>query len=176
MYGRSRIPGLRRLLRLPASLRRVEREVDDEVRFHLESRARDLIAQGMPPNDAWRAAHREYGDIASSRAELVAMAERVRARERRADFLDAARLDLGYAIRGIRRQPGFAAAVVCTLALAIGANGAVFSLIDPLLFRPPGRGRGSSSRAQTLYVSAYTLAGHPAGVLLLLLPRIFAHS
>jgi predicted permease len=115
----------------------VERDVDDEVRFHLDSHVRDLIAQGMSPDDASRAAQREYGDIAASRAELVAMGKRLRSRERRADFLDAARHDLAFAIRGIRRQPGFAAAVVCTLALAIGANGAVFSLIDPLLFRPP---------------------------------------
>ena len=130
---------LRRLFRLPASLRSVERDVNDELEFHLESRIADLVRSGHAPDDARRIAEQEYGDVTESRAELAMVDRRIRSRERRADVIDIVRQDLAYAARGLRRQPAFAATVAITLALAVGANAAVFSLIDPLLFRaPPG--------------------------------------
>jgi predicted permease len=72
-------------------------------------------------------------------AKLAAVDRRVRARAQRAGLRDAVQQDLRYALRGLRREPGFAAAVVLVLAIAVGATGAVFSLIDPLFLRvPPG--------------------------------------
>lgn len=131
-----RFSGLRRLLRLP-SVRSVERDVDDELAFHFESRIADLVRSGMAPNDARRTAEQEYGDLTASRAELAMVDRRIRSRERRVDIVDIVRQDFAYAARSLRRQPGFAATVAITLALAVGANAAVFSLVDPLLFRPP---------------------------------------
>src|SRR5262245_25897741 len=105
MIGESRFPGLRRLFRLPRTLRRVTGEINDELQFHLESRVSDLMAQGLSADDARRQAEQEYGDIGESRAELTAIDRRILARQRRADWFDIARQDVRYALRGFRRQP-----------------------------------------------------------------------
>jgi putative ABC transport system permease protein len=142
----SRWAGLGRVLRIPG-LRRVEREIDDELRFHLDSRIAELIAGGKSPDEAWRVARAEFGDLEASKRELAEVDSLLRARERRADLIDIVRQDARYAVRGFRRQPALAAGIVLTLAIAVGANGAVYTLIDPLFFRvPPGLQEPSSVR------------------------------
>jgi predicted lysophospholipase L1 biosynthesis ABC-type transport system permease subunit len=80
------LPGIRRMLRLPLSEHTVERDIDEELTFHIEARTQDLIARGAAPVSAREHAEREFGDMAASRAELAAVARvRVR-RERRADW------------------------------------------------------------------------------------------
>lgn len=125
------------LFRLPRSLRRIHRDVDDEIRFHIDSRIGALVAGGMSPDDARRTAEREYGDVAASRAELTEVDHRILARERWLEWMDSSWQHITYAMRGLRARPAFAIAVVITLALGIGANAAIFSVVDRLLFRLP---------------------------------------
>jgi predicted permease len=133
--------------------RRVEREIDAELRFHLESRVEDLIAAGHTAESARQIAAAEYGNIDASRRELAELDRRIAARSRWTDRFDGIRHDIVYAARSLWRQPGFTIGVGLTLAIAVGANAAVFTLIDPLLFRPPA-GVHDPSRVVRLYVNS----------------------
>src|SRR5262245_28724913 len=133
----SRIPGLRRFFRLPADERNVEREVSDELAFHLESRVEELVRIGWDTSAARAQAVREFGDVSDARSELTRI-DRTRVRQRRrSDLFDAARQDLRLTLRTLGREPGFACAVILTLALGIGLNSVMFSITDRLMFRPP---------------------------------------
>jgi predicted permease len=106
---------------------RFEQEMAEEMRFHVAAYTRDLVRGGMSPEDAERRARSEFGGVESLR-EDCRDAQGLR-------FFDELRQDIRYAVRQMVRAPGFAAAVVLSLALAIGANTAIFSLMDALLFR-----------------------------------------
>ena len=132
-----RVSGIRRLLNLPASGRRVERDVDDEIRFHIESRVAELVAAGTPPALARDIAAREFGDVTQARAELARVDHRRLTRERRQAWWETIGQDLAYSARSLRNQPAFGAVVVLVLALGIGANVTMFGVIDRLLLRAP---------------------------------------
>jgi putative ABC transport system permease protein len=112
-------------------------DVDDELRFHFAQRVAEFEAGGLSPSDALAAARERFGDVDDVRRDLVAIDRTVARRLDTAAWIDAARQDLRYAVRSLRRQPGLVATVVGTLALAVGANGAVFTLLDPLFLRAP---------------------------------------
>ena len=137
MTREPRIVGIRRFFSLPRSARTVEREIDDEIRFHLESRVADLIARGATPDAARARSLEEFGDITASRRELNRLERRRLVRERWLLRLESIRQDLAYAARSLRRQRGFTISVVIVLALGIGANATMFSVIDQVLLRPP---------------------------------------
>jgi predicted permease len=127
---------MKRAFWLGASKRSVERSIDEEIRFHIESRARDLAAGGVEPDDAMRQAQREYGDVGASSAELAAVDYRVRGRTRRFYIIDALRRDAGLALWMLRREPLFTLVVIITLGVGIGANTAIFSVVNGVLLRP----------------------------------------
>ena len=108
--------------------------MDQEMAFHVESLTREYVRGGMSQAEAERAAHRRFGSV-------------TRLKERGHDIrtvrvIEDVVRDARHAGRGLRRSPGFAIAVILTLALGIGGNTAIFSVVDQLLLRTlaiPGR-------------------------------------
>jgi putative ABC transport system permease protein len=132
--------------RARALLRRdnIERELADELRFHLERETEKYERMGLPRADAERRARLAFGGV--ERAKEAS-------RDGRGTLLIESTLqDLRYAWRGLRSRPAFTAGVVLTLGLGIGANAAMFGIVDRLLFRPPAYLRDAST-THRIYLS-----------------------
>jgi predicted permease len=112
-----------RFLLQPNSLQ----ELDEELQFHIEQSIQQKIAQGMAPAEARRQTMLEFGSVERTREQSH--------QQRPGWWLETLMQDIRYALRGFRRNPIFTLTAIATLALGIGATTAVFSVVDPILFR-----------------------------------------
>jgi len=127
-----RLPLRRRLRRafFPVS---IEREIADELRAHIELQTRRYVAEGMSEMEARAAARERFGDIERVRAECKDIRDDMEAKMERAELRQELRMDLAFTIRTLRCAPLFTTVAVATIALAVAANTAIFSVVNAVL-------------------------------------------
>ncbi|MGH9831156.1 MAG: permease prefix domain 1-containing protein, partial [Blastocatellia bacterium] len=108
--------------------KKMEEQLERELRFHIDNYTTDLIAQGVDPEEARRQSLIAVG----GREQVKEQCRDARGTRWLEDFLQ----DFRYGVRTLRRNPGFTAAALLTLALGIGASTAIFSAVNPILFEP----------------------------------------
>jgi predicted permease len=111
-------------------------DVRDELRFHLESKVDDLVAKGWRPEEARQEAERQFGDILAVQRMGERIGEHMDRRRHLTDYWADALQDLRFTLRTLRLDASFAVVAILILALGIGANITVFSVVNTILLRP----------------------------------------
>ena len=114
----------------------IDQEIDEELALHVEMRTRELVARGMDPKTARELAMSRLGDIESLKRTMTNLRRRRDSEMRVTLWLDELRDDLKFAFRQLKHSPAFTLVATLTLALGIGANSAIFALVDATLLRP----------------------------------------
>jgi putative ABC transport system permease protein len=127
-------------------------DVEHELSFHLEMRIGELVGEGLSSDEARQVALRRFGDYDASRNACVEIDTRLRRRMTAQDYLRELKQDAGYALRMLRRTPGFTVVALLTLGLGIGANSAIFSVVHGVVLQAlPYRDGDRLYRVRTLY-------------------------
>ena len=128
----------------------IDADLDDELRFHFEERIEALVATGLTHEAARRQALAEFGDVGPVRESLREIDGRLYQARQRAHHWENWRQDFTYAWRGLRRTTGLSTTIVVTLALGIGVNAMLFSLLDRLFVQAPS-GVSNPGEVRRLY-------------------------
>jgi predicted permease len=148
-------PGVKKLFRLAFRRREdAERDVREEIRLHIELRTTQLMRAGLPPRPARAEAERRFGSLDDLRPTMEKIATHREAVMRNREWAESFVQDLGYVLRSLRRSPTFVVSATLTLALGLGANAALFSVLDRLYLQPP-TGVASPDKLSRVY-TVYT--------------------
>jgi predicted permease len=127
---------------------RMESEMDAELKFHMDAYANDLVRSGMPREEAMRRARLEFGGVERAKEECRDATG--------VTFIESLAQDIRYGLRMLRKSAGFTTVAVVTLALGIGANTAIFSMVNALAVRTPAVTRPE----QVVTLAAQNVDGH----------------
>lgn len=156
-----RVPGW---FRLPVHLRELAgRDTEDEIRLHLELRAEQLVRAGLTPERARAEARRRFGDIEHARRHLGRSARAMEDRMRLRDALEGLWQDVTYGVRSLGRERYFSFVVVLTMALAIGANAAMFGVLDRMLLRGPEHVQDRDRVTRVVFTTTHPQFGERTG-------------
>jgi putative ABC transport system permease protein len=128
--------GRPKFFRLPTARHRLRGEIERELRFHIEGRIEELVAQGYPREQAEREVRERFGDVATVRNECEEIDTMTHRKRELGEWRAALAGDVRHAVRGLVHRPGFSAVVIATLALGIGATTAIYALLDAVVLRP----------------------------------------
>jgi predicted permease len=112
------------------------RDATDEIRFHLDMRVKDLVARGMPRDQAEQQAEREFGDARAVQQQVERIDTRMMQREERTEWWSDLARDIRVGMRSLRNSPAFTVAAVLCAALGIGVTAAIVSAANAILVRP----------------------------------------
>ncbi len=114
----------------------IEREVDEEVALHLDMRARDLEKRGLERSSARSEARRRFGDVERYRDEMFHIKNAHVQQQERAGYWDEVRQDIGFGLRQLMKKPALPLMIVFLLAIGVGANTAIFSVVKAVVLEP----------------------------------------